>query len=293
MKLLFLMYFMLVLFLNSKVLAQDAAEEVVEVSTVEALLALVKEGKTKEQAANSERENKFVANKNKQASILAAEKRELVQQQKIADALDAKYKKNEEILRVKKEGYNKELGSLVELFGHLQSSAGETKIQLQRSVTSVEYGQDRINFLKYLTSKMSAKIELPSIKEIERLWYELTRELVASAQVNSFSALISDSDGTNLECEVIRVGLFNVICDGKYLGYSSSKKQYMLLPIQHSFYSRLAKEIHYANFGDLVMFGIDPSGPSGGDILSSLIKNQIDEECDILCRAGFEEKTKE
>ena len=63
--------------LSGLIFAQDAAEEVVEVSTVEALLALVKEGKTKEQAANNERENKFLANKNKQASILAAEKREL------------------------------------------------------------------------------------------------------------------------------------------------------------------------------------------------------------------------
>ena len=106
----------LLISLSGFIFAQDAAEEVVEVSTFEALLALVKEGKTKEQAANTERENKFLANKNKQASILAAEKRELARQEKIADTLEAEYKKNEEILRVKEEAYNKELCSLVELF---------------------------------------------------------------------------------------------------------------------------------------------------------------------------------
>ena len=53
---------------------EDATEETVEISTVEALLALVKEGKTEEQAANTERENQFLANRDKQASILAAEK---------------------------------------------------------------------------------------------------------------------------------------------------------------------------------------------------------------------------
>ncbi len=53
------------------IFAQDNAEEVVELSTVEALLALVKEGKTKEQAANTQREDSFMANKNKQASILS------------------------------------------------------------------------------------------------------------------------------------------------------------------------------------------------------------------------------
>ena len=50
--------------LGGSVYAQDANEEAVEVSTVEALLALVKVGKTQEQAANSQREQSFLANKN-------------------------------------------------------------------------------------------------------------------------------------------------------------------------------------------------------------------------------------
>ena len=103
----------LVLSFNVVLLAQDAEEEAVEVSTVEQLLMLVKEGKTQEQSANSEREAKFIAEKNNQASILAAEKRELARQEKMADQLEAEYKKNEEILRVKEEAYQKELGSLV------------------------------------------------------------------------------------------------------------------------------------------------------------------------------------
>ena len=98
---LYLLPFLLVISFASSLFAQDANEEVVEISTVEALLALVKEGKTQEQAANDERENSFLANKNKQASILAAEKRQLVRQEKIADTLEAEYKKNEQILRVK------------------------------------------------------------------------------------------------------------------------------------------------------------------------------------------------
>ena len=164
--------------MSSLFVAQDATEEVVEVSTVEALLALVKEGKTQEQAANDERENKFLANKNKQASILAAEKRELARQEKIADTLEAEYKKNEEILRVKEDAYKKELGSLVELFGHLQSSAGEAAVQFSGSLTGAEYGQDRVKFLNDLTGKMSETTELPTIREIEGLWYELHKRTI-------------------------------------------------------------------------------------------------------------------
>ena len=98
--------------------------------------ALEKDGKTKEQSVNADREAEFLADKNRQASILAAEKRELVRQEKIADQLEAEYKKNEGILRVKEEAYQKELGSLVELFGHLQSSAGEAAVQFSGSLSS-------------------------------------------------------------------------------------------------------------------------------------------------------------
>ena len=125
--------FVLVLSFNTFVFAQDSEEEANEVSTVEALLMLVKEGKTKEQATNSDREAKFMADKNKQASILAAEKRELARQEKIADQLEAEYKKNEAILVVKEEAYQKELGSLSKIneFAILPNSA-EQKVLNQK-----------------------------------------------------------------------------------------------------------------------------------------------------------------
>lgn len=259
--------------MTSFIFAQDATEEVEEVSTVEALLMLVKEGKTKEQAANTERENKFLADKNKQASILAAEKRELARQEKIADTLEAEYKKNEEILRVKEEAYNKELGSLVELFGHLQSSAGEAAVQFSGSLTGAEYGQDRVRFLNDLTGKMSETTELPTIREIEGLWYELQREMVASGQVVSFTTSVIDVDGETSECNVTRIGLFNAVCDGKYLEYATSKGQYAFLPRQPAGrYTKTAKKIGNANAGDQVKFGIDPTGPTGGSLLANLIQ---------------------
>ena len=259
--------------MTSFIFAQDATEEAEEISTVEALLMLVKEGKTKEQLANAERENKFLADKNKQASILAAEKRELARQEKIADTLEAEYKKNEEILRVKEEAYNKELGSLVELFGHLQSSAGEAAVQFSGSLTGAEYGQDRVRFLNDLTGKMSETTELPTIREIEGLWYELQREMVASGQVVSFTTNVIDVDGETSECNVTRIGLFNAVCDGKYLEYATSKGQYAFLPRQPAGrYTKTAKKIGSANTGDQVKFGIDPTGPTGGSLLANLIQ---------------------
>ena len=265
--------FLLSLTFNTYIFAQESEDEAVEVSTVEALLMLVKEGKTAEQSENSKREARFMANKNKQAEILAAEKRELARQERIADQLEAEYKKNEEILRVKEEAYQKELGSLVELFGHLQSSAGEAAVQFSGSLTSAQYGLERVGFLNDLTSKMSETTELPTIREIEGLWYELQREMVASGQVVSFETTVIDVDGESSMCNVTRVGLFNAVCDGKYLEYVSASGQYAFLPRQPAGrYTKTAKKVGQAEAGEEVKFGVDPTGPTGGSLLANLIQ---------------------
>ena len=234
---------------------------------------LVKEGKTQEQSENANREAKFLANKNKQAELLASEKRELARQERIADQLEAEYKKNEEILRVKEEAYQKELGSLVELFGHLQSSAGEAAVQFSGSLSSAQYGTERVDFLNDLTSKMSETTELPTIREIEGLWYELQREMVSSGQVVSFDTTVIDVDGETSSCNVTRVGLFNAVCDGKYLEYVTATGQYAFLPRQPAGrYTKTAKSVGNAQVGEQVKFGIDPTGPTGGSLLANLIQ---------------------
>ena len=265
--------FFLSLTLNTFLVAQYSEGDEAEISTVEALLQLVKEGKTKEQSANADREAKFMANKNEQAAILAAEKRELARQERIADQLEAEYKKNEEILRVKEEAYQKELGSLVELFGHLQSSAGEAAVQFSGSLTSPQYGLERVDFLNELTSKMSETTELPTIREIEGLWYELQREMVASGQVVSFDTTVIDVDGESSTCNVTRVGLFNAVCDGKYLEYVAATGQYAFLPRQPAGrFTKTAKSVGNADAGEQVRFGVDPTGPTGGSLLANLIQ---------------------
>ena len=265
--------FVLSLTLNTFVFAQESEGDEAEISTVEALLQLVKEGKTREQSENADREAKFMANKNEQAAILAAEKRELARQERIADQLEAEYKKNEEILRVKEEAYQKELGSLVELFGHLQSSAGEAAVQFSGSLTSPQYGLERVDFLNELTSKMSETTELPTIREIEGLWYELQREMVASGQVVSFDTTVIDVDGESSTCNVTRVGLFNAVCDGKYLEYVASTGQYAFLPRQPAGrFTKTAKSVGNADTGEQVRFGVDPTGPTGGSLLANLIQ---------------------
>ena len=117
----------------------------------------------------------------------------------------------------------------------MQSSAGEAAVQFTGSLTGAQYGQERVTFLNSLVGKMSETTELPTIREIEGLWYELQREMIASGEVVSFTTNVIDVDGETSECEVTRVGLFqrcNVM--ESILEYATSKGQYAFLPRQPS-----------------------------------------------------------
>ena len=245
-----------------------------EPTTIQGLLQLVEQGRTSEQNVNTQREAEFLVNKNQQAAKLAAEKRELARQERIADQLEAEYKKNDAILVVKEAAYKKELGSLVELFGHLQSSAGEASSLFADSLTSAQYGRERETFLNDLSAKMSSATELPTIRELEGLWYELQREMVAGSEVVSFNTNVINLDGESENCTVTRVGLYNAICNGQYLEYIGSKGQYAFLGKQpEGRYVSSAKKLSNADPGDVVKFGVDPTGPVGGSLLANLIQN--------------------
>jgi len=258
---------------SSYALAQEA--DTPPPTNLDKLLELVKEGKTKEQASNRKREAEFKASRDKQDQILKAEQRELARQERIADQLEAEFKKNQEKLRIAEEAYLKQLGSLNELFGHMQSISTDSRVTFESSLTAAEFGKDREEFLKNLTKKMGESTQLPTISEIERVWYEIMREMKATGEVSRFSATVINVDGTQAECDVVRVGVYNAVCGSKYLEYVPAKGQYQFLARQPAGrYTSSAGRVSGADASSgYVSFSVDPSGPSGGALLANLVQN--------------------
>ena len=258
---------------SSYAFAQEA--ETPPPTNLDKLLELVKEGKTKEQSANRKREAEFKASRDKQDQILKAEQRELARQERIADQLEAEFKKNQEKLRIAEEAYLKQLGSLNELFGHMQSISTDSRVTFESSLTAAEFGKDREEFLKNLTKKMGESTQLPTISEIDRVWYEIMREMKATGEVSRFSATVINVDGTQAECDVVRVGVYNAVCGSKYLEYVPAKGQYQFLARQPAGrYTSSAGRVSGADASSgYVSFSVDPSGPSGGALLANLVQN--------------------
>jgi biopolymer transport protein ExbB len=67
--------------------------------------------------------------------------------------------------------------------------------------------------------------------------------------------------------------LFNAVCDGRYLEYAASEGKYAFLPRQPAGrYTKTAKNVGEASIGEMVKFGVDPTGPTGGSLLANLIQ---------------------
>ena len=261
------------LIISSYAFAQET--EVEAPTNLDKLLELVKEGKSKEQTENTKREAEFKAARDQQDQILKAEQRELARQERIADQLEEEFRKNQEKLRIAEEAYLKQLGSLNELFGHMQSITTDSRVTFESSLTAAEFGKDREKFLGDLTQKMGESTELPTIEEIERVWYEIMREMKATGEVSRFTATVINVDGTQTECDVVRVGVYNAVCGNSYLEYVPTKGQYQFLARQPAGrYTSSAGRVSNADTSSgYVSFSVDPSGPSGGALLANLVQN--------------------
>ena len=188
----------------------------------------------------------------------------------IATELEGRFEANDAKLVVLEEQLKTRLGSLYETFGHLQGVASDTQQQFESAVTSGQFGQDREIFLKDLAKRMGEGISLASIEELERLWYELQRELIASGNVQKFTATVVDNEGQTSQENVVRVGNFNAVTEGGYLTYLPARGAYETLPRQPGRYLGGTYDIHDNSTG-FVEFAVDPTGPQGGALLTNLI----------------------
>ena len=117
----------------------------------------------------------------------------------------------------------------------------------------------RETFLKGLIAKMSGSDQLPSIEEIERVWFELLREVREQGEVSRFSAQVATPSGELSQRDVVRVGAFNIVdTNGNYLSFNIDKLSE--LPRQPGGgFNAQAQDLAGSQSG-LTQFGIDPTG---------------------------------
>lgn len=243
-------------------------------ASLDQLLDMVKKSQIAESAEHRQREAEFARNKANQANLLAQAKSTRQAEEARSERLEKVHSDQELQVTAKRAQFNERLGSMRELFGHLTSTAGDLRVATESSLVSAQY-PNRGDFLEDLIDKMNSNTKLPTIAEIERLWYEVQREMIEGGRVTKFNGVVIKPNGERGEQEIVRIGVWNLVSDGQYLSFDGSKIEE--LPRQPDGFSSGAKALQNATSG-LVGVGIDPTGPTGGSLLAALINKETLEE---------------
>ena len=189
-----------------------------EIESLDKLLDLVQQGRVEQSKENKEREQRFLAQKSKQEQLLQEAIAERKKLERRSELLETTYSENKEQLDELTRRLEKRMGSLKELFTHLQASTSETANLLQHSITSVEYPSRHLE-MEDLSDLLGSNRSLPSINNIEQLWFQMQREMVESGKIKHLNLEVITTQGEPVKADVVRVGAFNLLSGNRYLQY--------------------------------------------------------------------------
>ena len=244
--------------------AQDDAVSMQE------LLNLIEQGQSRDSQEGRQREAQFNQQRNQQQTLLNRARAERTRQENESARLEQLFEDNQTKIVAARAALDERLGALKELFGVLQTVAGDAQGRFNASLTNIHY-PDRGDFLVELGNKMAGANTLASIEDIERLWFELQREITESGRIVRFNSEVSMANGDKETLEIVRVGPFNLAFDGGYLTYDSTTKAISELQRQpeQGRYTGSAGDMIAASSG-MVTFGLDVTR---GSILALLVES--------------------
>ena len=222
--------------------------------SLQELLDRTRNARAAEAQQNAAREQQFLADRNKQAGMLATARGERTAQENRSKALSAAFDANEKRLTELQAVLDAKGGNLGELFGVVRIVAGDVSSVLYNSIISAQYPKRDV-----FVSELSQSKALPSIDKLEKLWFEMQREMTETGRNVKFHTKLVEPDGKPEDVEVTRVGPFVAVAGDRYLNYIPSVGQLSVFSRQpDSPYPGLADDYVDASSGYEAMT-IDPA----------------------------------
>ncbi len=187
-----------------------------EATSMQGLLELIQQGQARDSREARQRESQFTQRRGEQQNLLNQARSERTRQERESARLEQLFESQQTQIVAARAALDERLGALKELFGVLQTVSGDTQGRFNTSLTNLQF-PNRGEFLVALGNKMASATELASIEDIERLWFELQREIVETGKIVRFNHLVYKADGQQADTEIIRIGAFNIISDAGYL----------------------------------------------------------------------------
>lgn len=216
------------------------------------LLKQVQQSNQQQSKLNLEREQRFLKNKAEQQVEVQKAEAQLAAAQARVNVVKGRYEANQKAMADLKTQLQARAGDYGQVYAAVKSVSADFRAVAAGSLVSAQV-PDRQIFL----DQLSQGREVPSIADLEKLWFTLQQEMTESGKVTRFSTDILDRDGLPQKAEVVRVGTFTAISDGEYLALEGGR----LAALTHqpkSEFLGLAEDFEEANEGyEPVM--VDPS----------------------------------
>ena len=268
---------LVVVFVAPHVLAQAPAEPAPaatpgakRVESLPELLDRIRGGWGAERRQDKQREVRFRSKRDEQKSLLRETLAILAAEEVRSEQLESAFEANEIELAQLEETLAERLGVLGELFGVVRQVAGDTRSNVESSLVSAQL-KGRVPFLESLGKSK----RLPSIESLEKLWYTLAEEMTELGQVVRFPTTVVSADGNESQQEVVRVGGFNAISDGKYLVWQPETGKLAELARQPAGSYLASVESFEEETSGMPGFALDPSR---GSILAMLVQTPSAQE---------------
>jgi biopolymer transport protein ExbB len=241
-----------------------------QANVLDDLLKQVKADRVSEAKLDKKREAEFLAARADKSALLNKAKAELANQNARNARLTKEYAANEITLAQKAVELDNATGTLGEMFGVSRAAAANAFGQISTSIVSAEFANRGEALNRIANSKA-----IPSIEDLEDLWFALQAEMTESGKVSQFSADVTKLDGTKSTETITRIGTFNLVSANGYLTYNDEVGQVQPLAKQpDSYISDTASDFFGTSSGYSAVY-IDPSR---GGILSLETRKKTPEE---------------
>ena len=236
---------------GAALMASVSFSVLVQAQTLDQVLEQARAARAAEDALAQQRASEFnaMSDADKQRAMQTiAQQRAAIQAQ--VDAKTQTYSDND--LRINQ--MNGELRDKAEqlgvgqVFGLARQVAGDAISPFQQSLINAQFAgeeQDRISFL----TELSATERSLTTAQLERLYVELSREMVGMGQVAKYNGTVVEPNGNPRNAEIVRIGAFNAVADGQFLSYIPELSRLNIMPRQPVEFSGEAVALQNATSG--------------------------------------------
>lgn len=199
------------------------------IQSLQQLLEQVKKDGLKEDRIHKEREAVFAMDASEQKKALKKAKEELKATKKETNTLKNNFDDNEETLADLEDELRKRMGNLGEMFGVVRQVSQDMASIRENSLLANELGAR-----SEVLDELSESKALPSIPELEQLWYEMQLHMTKQGESKSYQTTYLDAKGVKVDGNIYHIGPFVAFNDQGFVNYDPNTQLYLELNKQPS-----------------------------------------------------------